>query len=117
MTVFLAIIAFILLPRDVASSRYFTDLEKSCATMRLEKEQEVERVAFSLSATLKPLYDWHTWMFAFMALCYGVAAASVSNFLPVSSQHTLTGTLAEYPDNYQAYYKGDSQGESIHNRP
>lgn len=84
MTIFLAIVCFTLLPRNIAASKYFTEEEKLCGGLRLQRESEVETVKFSWSATLKPLYDWHTWMFAFMALCYGVAAASISNFLPVS---------------------------------
>ena len=83
MTMFLAIVAFILLPRQLSRARFLTEEMKRVGTFRLRKEFEIEKVAFSWSATLKPLLDWHTWLFGFMALCYGVAAATVSNFLPV----------------------------------
>jgi hypothetical protein len=82
MTVFLAVVAFILLPRSVEGSRYFTEEEKQCARLRLQAESEIEEGDFSWSDALKPLLDWHSWMYGFMALCYGCAAASISNFLP-----------------------------------
>lgn len=82
MTVFLSIIAFILLPRSVEKSNYFTPAEKQCCKLRLQAESEIEGESFSWTATLKPLLDWHSWMYGFMALCYGCAAASISNFLP-----------------------------------
>lgn len=86
---FLAILSFALLPRSLTASKYFTDDEKRIGVFRLRREFEVETTKFSWSATLKPLFDWHTWMFGFMSLCYGVAAATISNFLPVSP-FTLT---------------------------
>lgn len=83
LTIFLAIVSFILLPRNLQASRYFSADEKHCGSIRLAREAEVETTKFSWKATLLPLMNWHTWMFGFMALCYGVAAASISNFLPV----------------------------------
>lgn len=80
---FLAILCFLLLPRNMESSRYFSQSEKYCSTLRMGTEVEVEEQSFSWSKTLRPLIDWHTWMFGLMALFYGVAAASISNFLPV----------------------------------
>lgn len=81
---FLAILCFCLLPRNLATSNYFSEAEKRCGDLRKQRDSEIESVKFSWLATLKPLFDWHTWMFGSMALCYGVAAASISNFLPVS---------------------------------
>lgn len=75
------------LPKDVSSSRWFTQSEKKVARMRLEKEAETETNRFSLAAVLQPLRDWKTWLYGFMALCYGVACASISNFLPVRKLH------------------------------
>ncbi|KIY00448.1 uncharacterized protein Z520_04133 [Fonsecaea multimorphosa CBS 102226] len=95
LTVFLSIVAFMILPRSLASSRYFTQAEKDYGTLRLQKEFEIEPIKFSWSAALKPLFNWHTWMFGSMSLCYGVAAATLSNFLP-----TLIKRLK--PDTVQA---------------
>ncbi|RDW63281.1 MFS general substrate transporter-13 [Coleophoma cylindrospora] len=93
LTMFLAIVCFILLPRNVAASKYFNESEKHCATVRLQRESEIETIKFSWSATLKPLLDWHTWMFGFMALCYGVASASISNFLPTIIKRLTVDTV------------------------
>ncbi|KAJ9144041.1 MFS general substrate transporter [Pleurostoma richardsiae] len=93
LTIFLAITSFVLLPRNMESSKYFTEAEKHCSSIRLRREAEVEKVKFSWSATLKPLLDWHTWMFGFMALCYGVAAASISNFLPTIIKRLTKDTV------------------------
>ena len=64
----LAIAAFFALPRDVGSSRYFTEAEKRCATFRKEKEEEIETGRFSWFATLRPLGDWRVWMYGIMAV-------------------------------------------------
>ena len=89
----LAIICFTLLPRNMQSSKYFTTAEKHCSSIRLQREAEVETVKFSWSATLKPLTNWHTWMFGLMALFYGVAAASISNFLPTMIKRLTKDTI------------------------
>jgi hypothetical protein len=83
---FLSIVSFIVLPRNMKASKYFSEDEKYCSHIRLRREADVEDFKFSWAATLKPLLDWHTWMFGFMALCYGTASASISNFLPVSGR-------------------------------
>lgn len=53
----------------------------------------MEGEKFSWSATLKPLIDWHSWMYGFMALCYGCAAASISNFLPTIVKRITVDTV------------------------
>lgn len=93
LTAFLSIIAFILLPRSVAESRYFTDAEKACSQLRMARESEYEKLAFSWKATLEPLLDWRTWLYGFMALCYGVASASISNFLPTIIKRLTKDTI------------------------
>ncbi|KUJ16734.1 MFS general substrate transporter [Mollisia scopiformis] len=93
LTVTLAILAFILLPRSIAKSNYFTEAEKQCSKLRLQAESEIEGDSFSWSATLTPLLDWHSWMYGFMALCYGCAAASISNFLPTIVKRITVNTV------------------------
>lgn len=93
LTMLLAIIALLILPRNVETSRFFNAAEKECSRLRLGKEVISEDTKFSWSSTLMPLLDWHTWLFGSMSLCYGVAAASISNFLPVSP---LLGIRGDY---------------------
>lgn len=92
-TIFLAVASFILLPRSVEKSNYFTPAEKACSKLRLQAESEIEGENFSWLATLKPLFDWHSWMYGFMALCYGCAAASISNFLPTIVKRITVDTV------------------------
>ncbi|OKL57414.1 hypothetical protein UA08_07657 [Talaromyces atroroseus] len=75
----IAIIALVSLPRSVQSSRLFTDVQKHCASLRLEQNKE----DFSWRTGFDVLQDWKIWMFAISALLYGVGSASTSNFLPV----------------------------------
>jgi hypothetical protein len=82
-TIFIALVTFLLMPRSVATSRYFTQAGKDCAKFRLEVELDANSKLF-WTAILKPFRDWQTWLFGFMALCYGVGIASVANFLPAS---------------------------------
>lgn len=82
LTIFIATATFFLLPRSVATSKYFDEAEKECSRLRLEVEADAES-KLSMTAILKPLLDWHTWVYGFMALCYGVGIASCANFLPV----------------------------------
>ncbi|KAE8442752.1 hypothetical protein EG329_002892 [Mollisiaceae sp. DMI_Dod_QoI] len=94
MTISLAILAFILLPRSVEQSTYFTPAEKHCSKLRLQAESQTEDDStFSWKETLKPLLDWHAWMYGFMALCYGCAAASISNFLPTIVKRITIDTV------------------------
>lgn len=79
MTVGIGLWALIWLPRSVQSSRFFTEEQKRCATLRMGLEKE----HFSWLEGLEVLYDWKIWVFAFSALFYGVGVASSSNFLPV----------------------------------
>ncbi|OQU97695.1 hypothetical protein CLAIMM_03587 isoform 2 [Cladophialophora immunda] len=95
LTVFLSVLAFLILPRSLAASKYFSQEEKDLGALRLQREFEIEPIKFSWSAALKPLLNWHTWMFGAMSLCYGVAMATLSNFLP-----TLIKRLK--PDTVQA---------------
>ncbi|KAI1078462.1 major facilitator superfamily domain-containing protein [Whalleya microplaca] len=93
MTCFLAIVSFILLPRSVESSRYFTSSEKAVARQRSEAFAQLESEQFSWRSTLLPLLSTQTWLYGGMALSYGVACASVSNFLPTMIKRLATDTV------------------------
>lgn len=82
-TIILAVLAFMILPKDVDHSRYFTPEERNCSSIRLALQNETEESRFNARAILAPLYLWQSWLYAAMALGYGVACASISNFLPV----------------------------------
>ncbi|KAF7521543.1 hypothetical protein G7054_g12399 [Neopestalotiopsis clavispora] len=52
---------------------------------------QLEPEVFSWRSTLAPLAGWETWFFAGIALSYGVACASVSNFLPTMIKRLAAG--------------------------
>ncbi|KAH8677854.1 major facilitator superfamily domain-containing protein [Xylariales sp. PMI_506] len=93
MTAFLAILCFFLLPRSVESSRYFTAEDKAAARRRSAASAQLEAEAFSWRAALEPLLRGETWFYGAMALSYGVACASVSNFLPTMIQRLTSDTV------------------------
>ncbi|KAH8807922.1 major facilitator superfamily domain-containing protein [Xylogone sp. PMI_703] len=93
MTIVLSLCAFILLPKSVSESRYFNDEEKKCSNIRLELYTESQTVRFTWRAALLPLLHWQTWMFGAMALGYGVACASISNFLPTIIKRLASDTV------------------------
>ena len=66
----LALIAFVLLPRNLQKSKYFTEEEKKCGIIRFRIEHAVESPRLYLIATLKPFTDLHTWMFGFVSLTF-----------------------------------------------
>ncbi|KAJ5895504.1 hypothetical protein N7495_007195 [Penicillium taxi] len=71
--------AFIVLPRDIQSSRYFTPAQKICAAQR--KANEVSVVSWTQGLTI--LKDGKLWIFAAALFFCGVGSNSSSNFLPV----------------------------------
>ncbi|CAJ2509987.1 Uu.00g058870.m01.CDS01 [Anthostomella pinea] len=93
MTCALAIVAFFLLPRTVESSRYFSASEKAVARHRAGPSAQLESEDFSWRSTLLPLKEPQTWLYGAMALSYGVACASVSNFLPTMIKRLATDTV------------------------
>ncbi|KAI1340514.1 major facilitator superfamily domain-containing protein [Xylariaceae sp. FL0016] len=93
MTCFLAVVAFILLPRTVESSPYFSTGEKDVARRRAQDSIQLEAEKFSWRSTLLPFLKAQTWLFGAMALSYGVACASVSNFLPTMIKRLASETV------------------------
>jgi hypothetical protein len=92
-TVFLAIVSFFLLPRSVESSWVFNDADRAAAKRRASSSANLESEIFSWRATLRPLLQSETWLYGAMALSYGVACASVFNFLPAMIKRLTTDTV------------------------
>lgn len=93
LTVLLSLIALAVLPRSVASSQWFTPAEKHAAALRYRAEIQPQHEGFSWGASAAPLRRANTWAFALMALSYGVACASISNFLPTMIKRLGYGTV------------------------
>lgn len=72
----LSLISLIVLPRNIASSRYFNAAEKRVAMIRQARETKLGSFEFSWYEVLNPLWDWHIWAYAFIALFYGYVCFS-----------------------------------------
>lgn len=84
MTVAMGLVLYLVLPRSVQKSRWFTEQEKALARRRQEEDSQDQDKNFHWDDALKETKDWTTWVFTLMPLLYGVGVASSSNFLPVS---------------------------------
>ncbi len=83
-TVFFALCGLYCLPRDVASTKLLDADEKRAATIRYAREVLPRDQDFRWSDVTSALKRVDTWVFAGMGLSYGVACASIYNFLPVT---------------------------------
>lgn len=87
-TVAMSVVLFVVLPRSVESSRFFTPDEKKLARARLEEgtldagggQEELDK--FRWVDARATLLQWESWAFMLMALSFGVALTGAANFLP-----------------------------------
>lgn len=85
MTVGIALFLFLILPRSIQKSKWFTEEEKRASLVRLGEDSQDQDKSFRWDDAAKECRDWTTWVFTLMPLLYGVGVASSSNFLPVSA--------------------------------
>ncbi|EMR65687.1 putative vitamin h protein [Eutypa lata UCREL1] len=91
----ISILLFVVLPRSVQKSRWFSEEEKRLAAARLEEDSQDDDKAFRWSDAKKQLRHGPTWAFAFLAFMHGVGNASSSNFLPTLIKRlTIESTTA-----------------------
>lgn len=91
MTVVVAAWMFAWAPRSPEKCRFFNEDEKNLARARVELDSQDQDKSFRWNDAIAQLKMWQTWVFAFMALLYGVGVASSSNFLPVG--HHIPGRV------------------------
>lgn len=81
-TVAFAVLTGICLPWSIDSARFLTEREREVARMRLLKDGSATVGSkFDMHKFFKPLGDWKFYVFATIALCYGIAASVGGNFL------------------------------------
>ncbi|GFZ47433.1 Uncharacterized transporter [Saitozyma sp. JCM 24511] len=77
-----AILTGIMLPWSTEKASFLTDREKEVARMRILKDGSTAvNTEFDMHKFFSPLRDWKFYVFAGIALCYGVAASVGGNFL------------------------------------
>ncbi|KAJ3539835.1 hypothetical protein NM208_g5323 [Fusarium decemcellulare] len=92
-TVGIAIILAVVLPRSPAQCRWFSEEEKSLAQARLRLDSQDEQTKLIVTDVLAQLQHGPSWVFAAMAFLHGVGFASSSNFLPVIIKRLTVDTI------------------------
>ncbi|CAH0058143.1 unnamed protein product [Clonostachys solani] len=92
-TVVVAAWLFVWAPRSPQKCRFFSAEEKALAQARLELDSQDQDKYFRWDEAIEQLKMWQTWVFAFMALLYGIGVASSSNFLPTMVKRLTKNTV------------------------
>ncbi|KAK0442524.1 major facilitator superfamily domain-containing protein [Desarmillaria tabescens] len=81
-TVFFSILAIFILA-NIDSKPFFSSEEKHVARTRILRDSSaVINENFTSQAFFAPLKDWKLYVWALIAICYGVASVSTATFLP-----------------------------------
>ncbi|KAI9730744.1 MAG: hypothetical protein M1834_005713 [Cirrosporium novae-zelandiae] len=82
-TILTAILAFFHLPKSGSKCHWFTEEESLVEELRLLQDGSIKTdEEFNLREALSAIVDWRIFTWATSCFCYGIAQASVSNFLP-----------------------------------
>jgi MFS family permease len=82
-TILVAILMALFLPRSPATARFLSPSEKVAASDRLLKDASDELESkLEVRRAFRDLMRWQTFIWIAMEFCIGVPLASVSNFLP-----------------------------------
>ncbi|KAM5343978.1 hypothetical protein ACJ41O_012515 [Fusarium nematophilum] len=92
-TVGIAIILAIVLPRSPAQCRWFSEQEKRIAEVRLQLDSQDQQTKLRVTDVVTQLRHGPSWVFAAMAFLHGVGFASSSNFLPVIIKRLTVDTI------------------------
>lgn len=81
-TVAFATLTAFMLPWSTDTANFLSEREKAIARARILKDgSTATNTKFNSKTFFKPLRDWKFYVFASIAICYGVAATVASNFL------------------------------------
>ncbi|KAK0463317.1 major facilitator superfamily domain-containing protein [Armillaria novae-zelandiae] len=82
-TIFFSVLAIFILPANIDSTPFFSPEEKHIARTRILRDSSaVINEKLTSRAFFAPLKDWKLYVWALIAICYGVAALSAGTFLP-----------------------------------
>ncbi|KAK0436793.1 major facilitator superfamily domain-containing protein [Desarmillaria tabescens] len=82
-TVFFSILAIFILPANIDSALFFSSDEKHVARTRILRDSSaVMNEKLTSQAFFAPLEDWKLYVWALIAICYGVASSLTGTFLP-----------------------------------
>lgn len=83
LSISMAVIAFIFLPRSAAKASFLTDEEKKLAHWRISMDSSaVVDEPFQFKEAVKILQEWTSWVILAIEMCLGIPLQSVSLFLP-----------------------------------
>jgi len=79
----MAVIAFIFLPRSAAKAKFLTAEEKKLAFYRIQIDSSaIVEEPFEFREAVKILGEWTSWLILAIEMCLGIPLQSVSLFLP-----------------------------------
>lgn len=93
MTIGIAGLLAIILPRSPEKCRWFNEQEKQLAAIRCARDSQDEDKKLHSSDVLRQLRHGPSWVFAALAFLHGVGFASSSNFLPVIIKRLTVSTI------------------------
>lgn len=79
----MAVIAFLFLPRSAAQAKFLTEEEKKLAFYRIQIDSSaIVEEKFRLGEAVQILREWTSWLILAIEMCLGIPLQSVSLFLP-----------------------------------
>lgn len=83
-TLLIAIFTYFWIPANITRCRFFTEDEKRVATQRILMDSSLQaEEKFSFKACKEALLQWRVFVNSVIALSYGIASATVGNWIPI----------------------------------
>lgn len=116
-TVVLAVFSFWHLPPSARDCRWFTEEERYVAEQRMLRDSSSENnEEFDLKKALRSIFYWRNVFYVAIGFSYGVASASVGNFLPQMVQRLVSHLQTCRTHDLMATGLLDGQDEPVHSR-
>nr|POE48690.1 putative transporter [Quercus suber] len=94
LTMAMAVVAFVFLPRSAAQAKFLNDEEKKLAFHRIQVDSSaVVEEKFRFKEAAKVLKHWTSWMILAIEICLGIPLQSVNLFLPSIVARLNYGTV------------------------
>ncbi|KAL1632577.1 hypothetical protein SLS56_003476 [Neofusicoccum ribis] len=83
LTVFVALLAGLILPKNPWTCRWLTDAEKQLCIIRAERDSTSSvGSAWDFREGMQPFKTWQVYAWSLIGLCYGTSGSAVGSFLP-----------------------------------
>ncbi|KAH7054285.1 major facilitator superfamily domain-containing protein [Macrophomina phaseolina] len=94
LTVLIALLAGLILPKNPWTCRWLSDAEKELCVLRAQRDSTSNvGSAWDFHEGMQPFKSWQVYAWAVIGLCYGTSGSAVGSFLPQIVQLMGFGTL------------------------